>query len=73
MRQVVHDVLSTLPAPTPRQGRVWSHANLRHAFEAAVDRAEIDDFRLHDCRHHVVSWFVMRGGESGRAQGAPGA
>jgi integrase len=59
MRQIVNDVLSALPGA--RQGRLWTHG-ARHAFEAAVVRARLDNFRFHDCRHHFASWFVMRGG-----------
>jgi len=59
MRQVVNDVLAELPGV--RQGRFWTRS-ARHAFEAAVVRARIDNFRFHDCRHHFASWFIMRGG-----------
>jgi integrase len=59
MRQIVNDVLSELPGV--REGRLWPRG-ARHAFEAAVVRAKIDNFRFHDCRHHFASWFVMRGG-----------
>lgn len=59
MRQGVNDVLAALPGS--REGRVWRQG-ARHAFEAAVVRARIDNFRFHDCRHHFASWFVMRGG-----------
>ena len=59
MRQIVNDVLSALPGA--RQGRLWTHG-ARHAFEAAVVRARLDNFRFHDCRHHFASWFIMRGG-----------
>ena len=59
MRQVVNDVLAALPGA--RQGRLWTHG-ARHAFEAAVVRARLDNFRFHDCRHHFASWFIMLGG-----------
>ena len=59
MRQIVNDVLATLPRT--REGKVWRQG-ARHAFEAAVGRAKIDNFRFHDCRHHFASWFIMRGG-----------
>ena len=59
MRQIVHEVLSALPGS--REGRLWPRG-ARHAFEAAVVRARIANFRAHDCRHHFASWFVMRGG-----------
>jgi site-specific recombinase XerD len=59
MRQIVNDVLAALPGT--REGKVWRQG-ARHAFEAAVVRAKIDNFRFHDCRHHFASWFIMRGG-----------
>jgi integrase len=59
MRQIVNDVLAALPGS--REGKVWRQG-ARHAFEAAVVRAKIENFRFHDCRHHFASWFIMRGG-----------
>jgi integrase len=35
--------------------------DLRHAFEKALQRAEIDDFRWHDLRHSAVSYLAMNG------------
>lgn len=60
MRQLVYDVLASLPGP--REGRVWPAGDIRTAFENAVAEAKLDDFHFHDCRHHFASWFVMRGG-----------
>lgn len=60
MRQAVYDVLSSPPGP--REGRVFRTCSIRTAFENAVAEAKLDDFRLHDTRHHFASWFVMRGG-----------
>jgi integrase len=60
MRQAVYDVLAGLPGP--REGRVFETRSIRTAFENAVVEAKLDDFRLHDTRHHFASWFVMRGG-----------
>jgi integrase len=60
MRQVVYERLAALPGP--REGRVWPKGNVTKAFVNAVARAQLDDFRFHDMRHHFASWFVMRGG-----------
>ena len=60
MRQAVYDVLVSLSGP--RQGRVWPEQSIRTAWETAVERAKLDDWRFHDCRHHFASWFMMRGG-----------
>ena len=57
MRQAVYNVLAALPGP--REDRVWRSRSIRTAFEHAVAAAGIEDFRLHDCRHHFASWFVM--------------
>jgi hypothetical protein len=50
MRRVVYDVLASMPGP--RAGRVWRQRNVRTGFEHAAEAATLDDFRLHDCRHH---------------------
>lgn len=60
MRQAVYDLFATWPGP--RKGRVFKTRKLRTAFENAVERAGLEDFHFHDCRHHFASWFVMRGG-----------
>jgi integrase len=33
----------------------------RTAWEAAVKRAKLDDFRFHDLRHTFASWLIQRG------------
>jgi len=53
-------VLAALPCP--REGRLWLARKIRTAFESAVSAARLDDFRIPDCRHHLASWFMMRGG-----------
>ena len=61
MRQVVDDVLASLPGA--REGRVWPSGSIRTAFESAVEAAKLnDDFHFHDARHHFASWFMMQGG-----------
>jgi integrase len=60
MRQEVYDILSKLP--DPRSGRVWPVTSIRSAFERAVVEAKLQDFHMHDCRHHFSSWWVMREG-----------
>jgi integrase len=58
MRQVVYDALVSLPGP--REGRVFRTRSVRTAFDNAAAEAQLDDFRLHDCRHHFASWFMTR-------------
>ncbi len=48
--------------PGERAGRVWPDESIRTAWETAVERAKLDDWHFHDCRHHFASWFMMRGG-----------
>jgi integrase len=35
--------------------------DIKNAFNAAVDRAKIKDFRFHDLRHTFCSWLAIRG------------
>ena len=37
--------------------------SIKTAFNAALRRASIDDFRFHDLRHTFASHFIMRGGD----------
>ena len=60
MRQVVYNMLAGVPGP--REGRMWPDESIRTAWETAVERASLDDWRFHDCRHHFASWFMMQGG-----------
>ena len=39
--------------------RKWDH--FRHAWEGAVERAKLSDFRFHDLRHCFASWAVQGG------------
>lgn len=45
--------------PAPASGRVFD--GLRTAWETALDRAEITDFRWHDLRHTAASFLMMSG------------
>ncbi len=36
-------------------------ANIRNAFDAAVEAAKLDDFRFHDLRHSAASYLAMNG------------
>lgn len=55
------------PNPDKRNGSVFKRANgedwgqIRTAFEKAVERAGIADFRFHDLRHTAASHLAMRG------------
>ena len=49
-----------------RDGYVFTGAGLRsydfdHDFAAAVKRAEITGFRIHDCKHTAASYLAMSG------------
>ena len=61
-------VLSEIgPDPAKREGSVFKRANgedwgqIRTAFEKAVERADLPDFRFHDLRHTCASHMAMRG------------
>jgi integrase len=60
--------LATLePVPEKRVGSVFKRKNgedwgqIRTAFEKAIDRAGLSDFRFHDLRHTAASHLAMRG------------
>jgi integrase len=57
MNQAVYDVLSALP----KSGRRLFPSSIRRAFENAVERAGVKDFRFHDLRHTFASWLTMKG------------
>lgn len=58
MTEKIYAALSALPQ---RSGRVFRTRSFRTAFEAAVRRAGLTDFRAHDCRHDYASRLVVRG------------
>jgi integrase/recombinase XerD len=62
MRQAVYDVLSEVLAALPTSETRLFRGSIRKAFESALERAQIEDFRFHDLRHTFASWFMMRGG-----------
>lgn len=55
------------PDPAKRVGSVFKQKNgedwgqIRTAFETAVERAGLSDFRFHDPRHTAASHLAMRG------------
>ena len=61
MRDAVDKILSSLPRKT-EGGCVWPDQSIRTAFETAVERAGLDDFRFHDLRHTFASRYMQRGG-----------
>jgi integrase len=40
---------------TSSKGKPWTHGGLRHAFDRAVERAELPHARLHDLRHFFIT------------------
>lgn len=53
------DVASDLVFPAPRKlNHVWS---TRSAWDAAVKKAGLEDFRFHDLRHSAASYLAMNG------------
>jgi len=49
-------------------GKLKAGANNRTAFQAACRRADIEDFRLHDLRHHYASRLAQRGRACSRSR-----
>ena len=45
----------------PKPGQPWKPLDLRAAFEAALRRAKVEDFRWHDLRHSAASYLAMNG------------
>ncbi|HSQ92200.1 MAG TPA: site-specific integrase [Nitrospiraceae bacterium] len=66
-KQATAALVSVEPDPARRVGLVFKRATgehwgaIRTAFEAAVVRAAIPNFRFHDLRHTAASWLAMRG------------
>ncbi len=46
-------------------GKVFpiSRSSVRHAFDKTVEKAGIEDFRLHDCRHTFATRLVQKGSD----------
>src|SRR5262249_32305291 len=55
------------PDPEKREGSIFKRRNgehwgqIRTAFEMAIRRADLPDFRFHDLRHTCASHLAMRG------------
>ncbi len=57
-----HSKIRNIKNPFVFTGRTQSHANFpRKAWETALQRAEIEDFTFHDCRHSAASELAMNG------------
>lgn len=65
----VAEMLSSLPKKSPyvfcREdgARIEGHGWIRFAFEDAVSRAGVRDFKFHDLRHSFASELVMKGAD----------
>ena len=66
-KQAIAALVSVEPDPARRVGLVFKRSSgehwgaIRTAFDAAVKRAALPDFRFHDLRHTAASWLAMRG------------
>jgi hypothetical protein len=67
------------PDPAKRVGSVFRQKNgedwgqIRTAFEMAVERAGLSDFRFHDLRHTAASHLAMPRASAESDSGSPGA
>lgn len=50
-----------IPATVSTATRLRPNIYFRQAYEHALDRAGIKDFRMHDLRHTAASWLIMNG------------
>ena len=72
MNRAVYDALTALEPDAARRRGLLFHkrddrrwGQIRTAFERAVARAKLPDFRFHDLRHTAASHLVMRGASLG--------
>jgi integrase len=60
-------VYETLKDVLPSKGYIFSNGNggrikyIDQGFKDAVRKANLVDFRFHDCRHHFASWLSIQG------------
>ena len=73
MSQTLHEILRSVKIRA-FSGQVFSLSgwSVRKAFDKAVDKAQIEDFRLHDCRHTFAMRLVQNGGGPVQGEGASG-
>ena len=67
-KQAIAALKSVEPDPVRRVGLIFKKRSngehwgaIRTAFDAAVERAALSDFRFHDLWHTAASWIAMRG------------
>lgn len=56
---------NSLIFPPSKNTQVKKVISIREAFEAALKRAEIENFRFHDLRHSAASYMAMSGATQG--------